>query len=222
MDSRSAGCVTWSQSRIQQLKLCRPLGFTGAARRLDCLFGCWNLSLILSNKFLKSFTMLFIYWLPNIRVVILIRCILVPQSCCRCSVKKCLTVWMALYSSWPIAFSWSLLCCVPAQAPCRALLGLGSPGPEQGLQCRAVWHSSTGPVSAFLGLQSPSSSVFVLSKQMHVSKQSQISSHLGKLQLHLQHKSLAAQLSLTHSVLLLERAEMAVVCSVKAEIPYWN
>lgn len=71
--------------------------------------------------------MLFIYWLLNIRILILIRCILVTESSCNCSVNNCLTLWMT--SVFPMAcWGWEgtsvsfmahclqlepLLCCVP-------------------------------------------------------------------------------------------------------------
>lgn len=59
----------------------------------------------------------------------------------------------------------SLWCCLPCRAGLCETLPLGA-------------------VAAFLALQ------IVWSKQMHLSKQSQISSPLGKLQLHLQHQEL--------------------------------
>lgn len=147
--------------------------------------------------------MFFIYWLPHIRILILIRCILVTKSSCNCSVKNYLTIQMT--SVFPMAcWGWEgtsaflmarclhlvpLLCSVPVQAPWRAVLppGVGNLGG------RASGHSAglcetapLGAVSAFLGLQSLSLYMFVLSKQMHGSKQSQISNRSGELQPHLQ------------------------------------
>lgn len=161
MDPRSTVRVT-CRAGSKQLELCRPLDLTWSCSvpgtcKSDCLFGCWNLSLILRNKFLKSFTMLFIYWLPNTRILMLIRCILGTERSCNCSVKNWLTVWVTSMVDE--------LCGVP-----RGLLGLGrdlcvpvahclqlelplccqrsccAPGGEQ--QCRAEWDSFTpGSVS---------------------------------------------------------------------------